>query len=284
MNITDILEESPNGFQITKTAPKDVDEAIRYYLVQINKYSRNEYPVEYGIANYSMGKLLLSDDSKPKESEERAKRIENALYHFNLSIEIFNQRDYPIMFATISIMMGKLFRERAMFVSNRSFLSVRSTSEDSIAFGIDQILEAFPIFFLSKQYIFEHAICSLEAGWLYVTQSEFLENFRDDSIREQAATYLERTISLSQKIAKQGDAVYSVPGQKERRWDPLGEQLNFPEHIQILMEGNRFSYLEGCALYLLGMFLKLLFITIFFRFIDVFYFRSPLSRLDRTRH
>ena len=216
MNITDILEDSPNGYHISKDAPEHVDEAIRHYLVLINGFPAERFPLEYALSNYAMGKLLFTDTSKPKLSEERARRIENGLYHLNNALLVLNQRDYPVMFSIISTMMGRLYRERALLTSNRSFLSDRATPEDSIAFGIDQLLEAFPVYFLCNQYIFEHAICSLETGWLYVLQSELLENFKDDSVRQQAATYLDRALSLSQKLAQKGRAVYTVPGQVER--------------------------------------------------------------------
>lgn len=216
MNITDILEDSPNGYDISRNVPEDVDEAIRHYLVLINGFPAARFPLEYALSNYAMGKLLFADTSRPKVSEERARRIENGLYHLNNALQVLNQRDYPVMFSIISTMMGHLYRERALLTSNRSFLSDRATPEDSIAFGIDQLLEAFPVFFLCNQYVFEHAVCSLEAGWLYVLQSELLEHFKDDSTRQQAATYLDRALSLSQSLAQRGRAVYTVPGQAER--------------------------------------------------------------------
>lgn len=254
MNVTDILVDSPNGFRITADQPKVVDEAIRYYLVESDKYPVDEYPVEFAIVNYGMGKLLLGDTSKPKVSEERAKRIENSLFHLNQALHVFNSNDYPTMFGMISIMMAKLFRERATLISNRSFLAERSSPEDSVLYGVDQILEAFPIFFRSKSLIFEHALCSLEAGWLYILQSEFLDNFRDDSIREQAATYLERAISLVHTIVEKGDRqIYSYPGDKHRRWNPvLSDSKDYPEHIRLLMDSQPFAFIEGSALYLLG--------------------------------
>ena len=256
MNITCILEESPNGYKITSEAPTVMDDAIRYSLVIMDRYPIEEFPVEFGIINYAFGKLLMGDTTKPKISEERAKRIENALYHLNQSLHVFNHSDYPIMFGIISIMMAKLFRERATLISNRSFLAERSSPEDSVLYGVDQVLEAFPIFFKSKTHVIEHAICSLEAGWLYVLQSEFLDNYRDDSIREQAAMYLERTISLIQSISgKDGKAeqLYTLPGEKSSRWNPLtAAPADFPDHIRLLLDGEPFSFIEGSALYLLG--------------------------------
>lgn len=141
MNVTDILLDSPNGYRITSDAPTVVDEAIRYYLVIQDKYPIEEYPVEFAMINYGMGKLLFGDTTKPKISEERAKRIENALYHLNQSLHVFNNSDYPTMFGLISIMMAKLFRERATLISNRSFLAERSSPEDSVLYGIDQVSE-----------------------------------------------------------------------------------------------------------------------------------------------
>jgi hypothetical protein len=254
MNVTDILLDSPNGYRIIGNEPAVVDEAIRYYLVQLERYPVDEYPVEFAVVNYGMAKLLFADKTKPKLSEERAKRIENALYHFNQSLPVFNHSDYPTMFGLISIYMARLFRERANLISNRSFLAERSSPEDSILFGIDQVLEAFPVFFRSKAHAVEHALCSLEAGWLYVLQSEFVDNFKDDSIREQAAMYLERAISIVHEIENKADKqVYTMPGEKQRRWSPLSSTVDqFPEHVRLLLEGQLFVYLEGSALYLLG--------------------------------
>lgn len=254
MNVTDILLDSPNGYRITADEPNVVDEAIRYYLVQLERYPLDEYPVEFAMVNYGLGKLLFGDTTKPKLSEERAKRIENSLYHLNQALPVFNHSDYPTMFGLISIFMARLFRERANLISNRSFLAERSSPEDSVLYGVDQILEAFPVFFRSKSHVVEHALCSLEAGWLYVLQSEFLDNFKDDSIREQAAMYLERAISLVQAITEKGDRqVYTLPGEKQRRWSPLTSAASeFPEHVRLLLEGQPFAFLEGSALYLLG--------------------------------
>jgi len=254
MNATDILEDSPNGYRVTGDAPKIVDEAIRYYLQALEKYNMEDYPIEHGMANYGMGKLLFGDMSRPKVSEERAKRIENALYHLNQALLVFNNSDYPTMYGLISIMMASLFRERAALISNRSFLADRSSPEDSVMYGVDQIQEAFPVFYRSKTYLIEHAICSLEAGWLYVLQSEFVDNFRDDSIREQAATYLERAISLSQAVKARDDKqLFTFPGAKERLWNPTkSAPEDYPEHIRLLLEGHSFAFVEGSALYLMG--------------------------------
>ncbi|KAJ1427662.1 hypothetical protein B484DRAFT_450245 [Ochromonadaceae sp. CCMP2298] len=253
MNVNDILEESPNGYDITRSEPIVVDEAIRYYLGMLEQYSAEDFPVEFGMVHYAMGKVLFGDQSKPKVSEERAKRIENALYHLNQSMHVFDSKDYPTMFAVISTMMARLFRERATLISNRSFLADRSSPEDSVQYGVDQVLEAFPVYFHSKSHDVEHSICALEAGWLHVMQTEFLDNFRDDSIREQAATYLERAVFLSQDALQGGQQKFTVPGEKGKEWHPAKSQPeDFPQHIRLLLEGHRFSFIEGSALYLLG--------------------------------
>jgi exonuclease VII small subunit len=255
MNVTDILVESPNGYRIITDAPEAVDDAIRYYLTIMNQYTLDDYPVEYGIVNYGMAKVLFGDTTKPKVSEERAKRIENSLYHFHLAMQVFNHSDYPILCSVISIMMATLFRERAALISNRSFLADRSSPEDSINYGVDQILEAIPALFKSKAHVIEHALCSLEAGWLFVLQSEFIDNFRDDSLREQAAMYLERTISLVQSVVQKGEhTTYAMAGEKSKRWNPITTPpAEYPEHVRLLLEGHPFcGYVEGAAMYLLG--------------------------------
>lgn len=272
MNIYDLYEDSPNGYEVTALAPKETDLAIKYYMAQIELYEREEYPTEFAIANYALGKVLFADKTKPLESEDRAKRIENSLYHFHASLEIFDLRNYPVMYAVISIFVARLFRERALLVCNRSFLSKRSTPEESVQYGLDQVLEAFPVYFLSKPHAMEHALCCLEAGWLYVVQSEFLEYARDESVRENAVTYLERAISLSQTVMNDGGNIkgkYKIAESKTLTmptkpatadlhshgtfagWNPKDKDT-FPDHIKILLDGFPFQVLEGTALYLLG--------------------------------
>eukprot|EP01042_Synura_sphagnicola_P009141 gene9141-11735_t len=140
MNITDIYEDSPNNYKIVSGAPKDIDEAIRYYLDQFEVYDKRAYPMEWAMINYGMARKLFSDKTqlKANDVEGRAKRIENALYYFNQTLDIFTYRNYPVMFALINLFMSKLFRERSLLFSKRSFLSNRGSPEESLEFGLDQ--------------------------------------------------------------------------------------------------------------------------------------------------
>jgi hypothetical protein len=66
---------------------------------------------------------------------------------------------------------------------------------------------------ISSMMDLEHAICNVEVGWLYLTQSEFMANVKDDSIREHAAIYFETAIEICRAI----NAIPSVStGAKDR--------------------------------------------------------------------
>eukprot|EP01038_Epipyxis_sp_PR26KG_P007843 gene7843-10650_t len=252
MNIIDIYEESPNGYIITGDAPTDSDMAIQYYLDAMTAFADDElprefYPLEYFFVHYELAMVLMLDKSKPLMSDARSKRVENALYHLSRAFEYFTHRNYPMMYAVMCMYMGRLFRERALLIFNRSILSKRSTPEDSVQHGIDQILEAFPILYTSVSHTIEQAICSLETGWLYVVQSEFLIHAKDENIKENAYTYLERAISLYHQVISKTAAV----GTKPRTWN-LDDKKTYPKHIAALLDGFTLNYIEGSALYLLG--------------------------------
>lgn len=249
MNYTDIFEDSPNGYDITSQAPKKIEDAIKYYFTQIDKFPISLHPLEYAVANYGLAKALLKDKTKLAVSELRAKRVENALYHFNLSLQVFTRADYPVMFAIVSVMMGHMFRERATLISDRSFLSARSTPEDSLEYGIDQLLDAIPVISLARVHTFEHAICCLEMGWLYVLLSEFLDNVKDELLREQALTYLDRTVSLAQTLMEPGfgDTLQGRKGAID-----VMDHKTYPSHLRALMDDKTPAFLEGSALYLMG--------------------------------
>eukprot|EP01034_Spumella_vulgaris_P025126 gene25126-31545_t len=159
--------------------------------------------------------------------------------------------------------MSHLFWERAALISARSFLAKRSTPEESIQFGLDTILEVFPILSHSKKHILEHACCCVDAGWLYVLQSEYLDNIQNNSIREQAITYLERAVSLLKDIRKLTSLSTTVLISATHKKDVVtraGSYLTFnpqvpasyPNHIKLMASGFSLAYLEGCSYYLLG--------------------------------
>lgn len=267
MNITDIYEDSPNGYLITTDAPPNTDDAIKYYLGALEIYPPAIYPLEFGIVNYGMGCLLYADKSKPLFGEERAKRVENALYHFNHALEIFNYKDYPVMFGLISIFMSHLFLERANLINPRSFLAKRSTPEESVQYGLDTILEVFPVVYHSNKHILEHCMCCFLTGWLYVCQSEYLDNIQNNSIREQAITYLERCVRIVKQVRAMtliGTTVLVLHNHnrddKKHKVTKAGSYLEynpqmvsqFPFHVRLFCKGYSLAYVEGTAYYLLG--------------------------------
>ena len=135
----DILEESPNGYIISGKAPPEMPRAIKYYAYQLRQYTVTDYPVEYGICHYNLGKIFIADrHHTTRDFEARAKSIENGLHHFRLAVEVFDYDSYPIMYAIINIFIGQLFRERAMLITARSILAKRGVTVADLVYDRPQ--------------------------------------------------------------------------------------------------------------------------------------------------
>eukprot|EP01039_Chlorochromonas_danica_P010177 gene10177-11261_t len=249
MNNTELLEESPNGYEITTGAPKESEQAVRHYLDLLERFNRIEYPVEYALANYALARQLFADMSRTSSDEEKAKIIENALFYFNQALELFDHRNYPMMHALICIFMGRLFRERSLLISPRSFLAQRSTPADSLQFGIDQALEALPLYAANKAYRIEHALCCLELGQLIVLQLDLPAFCENATLREEALGYLERAASLVTEAPE--TITYKRDNGLVVRWRPADEK-SYPQHVQMLMDGLPLDFLPGRVAFLLG--------------------------------
>jgi tetratricopeptide (TPR) repeat protein len=251
MNLIDILSDSPNGHEIVANQPKkvDIEKVIRYYLDMLDQYFVQKYPVETGIINYTLGRVLFNDEKSKGEITARSKRIENALYYFNQALETFGQKDYPMMYSIINIYMAKLFRERSILTISRSFLADRSTPEESLQFGIDHALEALEILTRSKPHQAELAMCCLELGHLHLLQAEHPDHAEDVILKEQALTYLERVLAISKALP---DSLMCI-GAKGHvdRWRP-DDPSSFPPHIRDFLEGFPFNFLDGAAYYFLA--------------------------------
>lgn len=251
MNNTELYEDSPNGYRITADQPKgDAENAIEYYITNLEKFTRENYPVEFGVANYGLGRLLFEDRVNAPNDEEKAKRIENALFYFSQALETpFNRKDYPMMYALISMYMSRLFRDRALLISHRNFLHDRSTPSESLQYGIDQGAEALPLYSANRAFPVENAICLLELGYLTVLLLDLPEHCEDNSLREQAVGYLERALAIAAEV--QESVTYKQQNGKAIKWHP-GDPKTFPKHVRHLLDNSNFPYLEGCAYYLLG--------------------------------
>lgn len=249
MNNTELLEESPNGYEITTGAPKESEQAVRHYLDLLERFDRIEYPIEYALANYALARQLFADMSRTSSDEEKAKLIENALFYFNQALELFDHRNYPMMHALICIFMGRLFRERSLLISPRSFLAQRSTPADSLQFGIDQALEALPLYAANKSYRVEHALCCLELGQLIVLQLDLPAFCENANLREEALGYLERAASLATEAPE--TITYKRDNGLVVRWRPADEK-SYPQHVQMLMDGLPLDFLPGRVAFLLG--------------------------------
>ena len=166
----EIVEESPNGFIISGKAPPEMPRAIKYYSYHLRQFTVKDYPVEYGVIHYNLGKVFFADrEHKTRDYEARAKSIENALHHFRLAVEVFDFDSYPVFFAVINIFIGQLFRERAMLITNRSILAKRGvTVADSCTIGLSQLMDASMTFSNTGTHLVENAICQVEIGWLYI--------------------------------------------------------------------------------------------------------------------
>ncbi len=251
MNLIDIFDDSPNGYELTSIAPthKGIEACIRYYLDQLEIFEPKRNPEECGVLHFALGKLLFADKSLKPDSEERAKRVENALYYFNCAQEIFLVKDYPIMYALISVFMGKLFRERSLLISHRNFLSERSTPDESLQYGVDQVLEAIPIFMNSRTHQVEYAVCCAELGYLHLMQTELPKYAEDNYLREQALAYLDRAIGLSEGLPPVIQTM--IARGHPVKWQP-NDITMFPHHVRLLLDGQPFSHLEGISYYLMG--------------------------------
>lgn len=271
----DILEESPNGYIISGKAPPEMPRAIKYYAYQLRQYTVTDYPVEYGICHYNLGKIFIADKHHTtRDFEARAKSIENGLHHFRLAVEVFDYDSYPIMYAIINIFIGQLFRERAMLITARSVLAKRGvTVADSCTIGLSQLMDAAMTFSNAGSHVVENAICHVEIGWLYllqITEAMTEEGLVDPgarrkgrqkkeaateeqlmTLREHAITSLEKAEGLLESL--RGEPVQTRYGPKKmaRGWDPL-ERDTYPAYINLLIMDLSLEYIYGLIAYLTG--------------------------------
>ena len=59
--IFDIVNESPNGYNVVKNAPAvthSIDNAVKYYSFQLRQFTP-EYPDEYGVIHYTLGTFVF---------------------------------------------------------------------------------------------------------------------------------------------------------------------------------------------------------------------------------
>lgn len=253
--IIEILEESPNGYEITGKAPPEKDRAIKYYSFQLRQYTVIRFPEEYGLIHYSLGKVFFADrPEKQVNYDMRAKSIENALHHFRLAAETFDYDSHPFLFGTINIFIGQLFRERATLISSRSLLAKRGvTVSDCCAIALSQLMEAQSCFLGSRLHDIEYCLANLETAWVYVLQlteaiyeeGRSVEENEMVLLREQAIIAIDRAKSLVDDYPVKPD------NEKPRTWDPL-DQTTHPEHIRLLIMNQGISYIGGLISYLTG--------------------------------
>ncbi len=154
--IFDIINDSPNGYNIVKNAPAvthSIDNAVKYYSFQLRQFTP-EYPDEYGVIHFTLGefialthslthsfihsltftqgKLYMNDKRAEAQAagsmggnlaEGRAKNIENAIFHFRRAIQVFTYYSHPVQFAVLCTMIGQMFRERAILYQHRYFVA-----------------------------------------------------------------------------------------------------------------------------------------------------------------
>ncbi len=172
MKMVEILEDSPNGYEITKKAPPETERAVKYYSFQLRQFTVTSHPEEYGLIHYSLGKVFFKDRPTGQVNYDlRAKNIENALHHFRIAGETFDYDSHPFLFGVINIFIGQLFRERATLISNRSLLARRGvTVNDCCNIALAQLLESQSAFQGSAVHCIEYCLTNLEVAWVYVVQ------------------------------------------------------------------------------------------------------------------
>ena len=264
--------ESPNGLVVTGDAPssRHAEDLITHFTSKLRQFTIQNHPQEWALCHFSLGQQfhrfeenasLVSAPITLKES--RAKRIENALFHYDKSFQIYSYKTHPVMWALVCNMMGQLFRERANLTSLRSLLAKRGSVSSTIAKGLDNLREASTVLSQHKRLLGEFTICNCELGWLYLLQYEDdagieagsvstdgikADNAGDKSLLEIAINYLERCLSLCNDLQKQYDA---TENDRTRPYDPQ-DPTGFPAHLHIAMRGKPFLYMEGQCMSLLG--------------------------------
>ena len=249
----EILEDSPNGYEICSKAPPEKDRAIKYYSFQLRQYNVTRFPEEYGLIHYSLGKVFFKDRPENQVNyDARSKSIENALHHFRLSAETFDYDSFPNLFGVINIFIGQLFRERATLICSRSLLAKRGVNmNDCCQIAVAQLMEAQSSFLGSQLHDTEYVLANLETAWVYVLQitEAIHEEGRDGeeeeliNLREQAVVALERAQSIAETL--------STESRKPRGWNP-SDQTSHPEHIRLLLQDQSIEYVGGMISYLYG--------------------------------
>jgi hypothetical protein len=270
----DIVEESPNGYVISGKAPPEMPRAIKYYSYQLRQYTVNDYPIEYGVCHYNLGKIFFADKHHTtRDFEARARSIENGLHHMRLAVEIFDYDSYPIMYAVINIFIGQLFRERAMLITARSILSKRGvTVADSCTIGLSQLMDAAMTFSNAGGNVVENAICHVEIAWLYllqITEAMVEEGTVDPAerrkgkpkekateeelmiLREHAITSLDKSEALMLSLHEPPEQTRYGAKSFARGWDPLDRE-SYPAYINLLIMDLSLEYIHGLIAYLSG--------------------------------
>lgn len=207
--VMDIYEESPNGHVITRKAPKGENDAIKYYSERLKDFSLELAPEEYGLVHYKLAQIFIMQYrwvgmhkmSLKADVENRQKSMENAFFHLSKAQRVFRYDSHPIMFAIICTMQGQLFREKSIMLANRYSSTKRAAMPECLRGGLDALEEAISVFFQSKLHVVEHAVCALEAGWLYIIKAEDQAHQHDPLINEQAVSYLDKAIAFAQSTA-----------------------------------------------------------------------------------
>lgn len=261
----DVKEESPK-FTITGDVPNSggEEDRIKHYQLKMKQYPVDEYPEEWALCHYFLGRIFFADREgvlfNKTSREGRAKSIETALFHFDRAMEVYRFEAYPSMFGIVGLMMSQLYRERISITTIRSLLARRGTIGLTIRKGIDNVSEASAVFSRNDRFMAENVICALETGWLFLLQYEDNgDQAADLAVLEQSISYLERALSLCEKLQKRYE---NSMGDRTRPFNPQKPE-EFPPHITLITggrplntsegrPGKTFAYIEGLCMSILG--------------------------------
>lgn len=273
--IMEVYADSPNGYRIVSEQPVVVDGytfdlAVKHYSFHLRHFLPLEYPDEYGICHYNLGKLFMvamreetmaGGSMSGPTAEKRVKNIENAIFHFRAALRVFTFYSHPMMYAVTATMIGQLFRERFILYEHRHFVAKRNAAGEGLQNGIDQLMEGLPVLAQAPTLALEHSICCLEIAYLYYLMLKPKDYPSKDVVSDQdkeatlelAVSNLERSFSLSAMLEQAAAGTLRtsrvVP---PRTWD-LSDPTSHPPHVAILLTGRSLRYLEGLGHYLLGL-------------------------------
>jgi hypothetical protein len=200
MSEWDLLEvdsEYSIAYQITNLAPFAANEAIEYYEGELAKTELYR-PEEYAVIHLALAKIHFTSMVDDIAEGSKEKIVEKCLKHLKKAIKFFTYDSYPLVFATLCILIAHTLREQYSLVTiSKVNLAKQATlKSEYLRKGIELLSEAQSIFKRYKDRALEYAVCSLDTGLLHLLQLEDESNGRNKEgecnvLREYAVISLE---------------------------------------------------------------------------------------------